>query len=270
MLGAAMRLTALVCATALWAAPACGDDDGVVPGDGGPPDASLAGDAAPIDAAVPPDFACLATPPTTAPDPIEIGGTVALDGSANGVTVELRRSDDDGLLGQAAADDAGHFTMSVATGGVPVEAYLAVAGGGAMPTRRAWAGPFAVDAPALGVALWSEAQIAQATGNVGVVQQTGDGILIMTVRDCGGALVTGATVSLSPARGALYYAGFQQPYCWPYNSVGGTTGCGMIWVFNLPAGAYQAGVSWGGDPVATLPVTIAANAVYVVSTDVPR
>ena len=167
-------------------------------GDGGPPDAAPASDPS-----------CGAPLPTTAPDTILISGviqTIGGSGQANaaGATVELLR-----LNGQqvaiATADAAGNYTLTVHTGGVPVDGYLYAHLAGWKDTYQFPAVPY--DATATGVSLIVvDSNYYGYLAGVGTVaQDPGDALFMAAVTDCSRQPLAGATLTVSPPGDAVIY-----------------------------------------------------------------
>jgi hypothetical protein len=212
-----MRPPALVL---ILAAAACGDptterpDAADVAADGTPsidaasppPDAAVP-DAAVPDAAAGPDLSCIgAEPPAVADDPLDITATVFAVAEYQvaaqvGVTVELRARGDGAPLAAATAGEGGDVTLTVPSGGAPVDAFFAIASGAHLPTFAFPARPL-VGGERL---VADEAELGRwytdaAAGPFAAGARTA----IVAVTDCAGQAIAGATISAS-AGAVVYY-----------------------------------------------------------------
>src|SRR5262245_52441060 len=107
----------------------CGDDSQLA-ADAASPDSPTID--APMADAAPPDaynydFSCISTPwPTTAPDPIDLGGGVfepPTNGAVADVLVQVVARGNDSVLGANTSDSTGHYDLQIATGGVALDSY---------------------------------------------------------------------------------------------------------------------------------------------------
>lgn len=185
----------------------CGGDPGVTVDAATGRDAALAAalDAAP-DAAAGPDLSCLGQPAPTGGGAMAIGGKVfAVDHydvvPAVGAAVELRRTSDDGIVGQATAAGDGGFAIA-APG--PVAGYFVVTATGHVPTRAFSDLPLTADDDAL-LLVADSAELARWYGDAGTVHVAGARTVVTAVRDCARHTIAGSTVGIAPASGVVYY-----------------------------------------------------------------
>ena len=164
----------------------------------------------PIDAPPMPDLSCLGQPPPgTAPDPLAVDGTVfAIDhyqvAPLPGASVTLHRRSDDGVLATALTGSDGTFAMSVATGGVALDAYYTVAATGELPSRIDPGDPMTTGFFALAVVA-SDAEVQRWYGDAGASYGDGASPLISIAVDCNHAAVDGASVAIAPGATITYY-----------------------------------------------------------------
>jgi hypothetical protein len=99
-----------------------------------------------------PDFSCLGSSSTTAVDPLVVSGTVLspVDGSlasmvglAAGVLVEVHLKSDHSLVTSVTTDASGNFSLSLPTGGVPLDIYLVLSKSGFITENAYWSKPLA-------------------------------------------------------------------------------------------------------------------------------
>jgi Collagen triple helix repeat (20 copies) len=180
------------------------------------------------------NFSCSGTPPTVAADPIVISGNVTAFQSAPdpGVTVEFHRKSDNVVLGTTTTDSNGNYTLSIPSGGVPIDGYLNLSAPGTSEFRAYWSkpltgptssSPFVITTSALNM-VYSLLQQSP---------QPGTGTLVVSIADCAGVPVTGATLSVQPNSGSVIDSG--------------ASGLpGSDWVLNQPSGSATVSVQSGG------------------------
>ena len=207
---------------------ACGGGGG---GDNPDPDASDLPDV--------PDAIPAADAETQAPAMITIAG-IAGEGGISGTTpvpgvmvALFRTSDESTPVVTDTSDAQGAFSLTVATGGVPVDGYLRVTmpGGTYLDSYIYPPAPYAADSSGNDANLVTRSNFdllaTFAQGN----QQPGMGFVAMIVLDDAGAPVEGATVASSPASATYRYddaSGF------PSASATATASDGFSYMFNVP------------------------------------
>jgi len=182
-------------------------------------------------------FECLgATLPTTAPNPIHVSGQIKANALAptalGGAEVAAYNTTDTTALAVDTSDTPGMYSLTVATGGTPVNGYLKVtkSGGTYLPTYAYPAVPLAADATD-NVLVITSSEFSFLANLVGVTPAAGDGFIGVVVTDCAGNPLTGATVTSSPAGTVKYNAAGS-----PSSSATSTSSDGVAYIFNVAAG----------------------------------
>lgn len=196
-------------------------------------------------------YRCLgAALPTTAPDPITVTGTitgnVAAPAPLVGATVAGYRTGTASALDSAVTNASGNFSLTLATGGTPLDGYLRVSKAGYIDTYAYPPAPLAASG-SHSAAIITAAERNTIAGLLGVTPTAGNGFMAVVVEDCDGAGVTGATLSVTQGGsdvGAVYTAG----------------SAGTFYVFNIPPGQTVVGASGGGNTLRSHTVTIHADA----------
>lgn len=181
-------------------------------------------------------FACLGDPlPTTAPDAITVSGQVlgnilSPTGIADAEVTAFTSTATE--LGGDSTDGGGMYSVTVATGGVPLNGYIRVLKGGSsyLPTYAYPAVPLAASA-VQNMLVPTGSEIDALEILTGVTQQAGNGFVGVVVKDCAGTPIAGATVSTSPAATVRYNAGST-----PSSTATSTAADGVAYVFNVAAG----------------------------------
>ena len=180
-------------------------------------------------------FECLGKPlPTTAPNPIHVGGQT----KANAVSptalqtaaVAAFKTGDTTTLASATSDGGGFYTLTIATGGLPVDGYVRVSKTGYITTYGYPAVPLSADATE-NILVITTTELNLFAGLVGVSPTPGDGFIAVVVTDCAGNPLTGATISSSPAGSVYYNAGGA-----PSSTATATAPDGVAYIFNVAAG----------------------------------
>ena len=157
-----------------------------------------------------PNLACLGqAPPSTAPDPLPVAGKLfAVDhydvAPVTGGTVVLRRRGTDAVLAQTTTAADGSFTMSVASGGAPVDAYFAIAADGYRPTRVEPGDPLSGGENAL-MLVAADDELARWYTAAGATYAAGARTLVTANVDCDDATLAGSTVAIAPAPATTTY-----------------------------------------------------------------
>jgi len=183
-----------------------GDDASTPDSHTGSPDAHTGPDATPGPDAMPSAYACVGQAfPTNAPDPLTIMGvTKEINQSGQvvlgAVTVAAFDASDNSLASQTSDATTGAYTLSVASGGTPINGYLhGTKTGGTTPYKDTYVyadAPLAVNQPYVPVLMVSNLTWAFLPAlSHGAMQPAGSGFLGVLVVDCDGAPVAGATVT---------------------------------------------------------------------------
>jgi hypothetical protein len=182
------------------------------------------------------EFFCAGLPsPVTASDPVTLAGTlsdVVATNPISGATISARRRSDDVLLDSDTTTAAGEFSLSSTTGGVPLDAYLAMTATGYPASFVYPTDPLTADELNFGARALTSSNLNLAYLLSGVVHASGTGTTVVLVVDCLGVPIEGATVAFVPSAGALRYlvGGV------PSNSATSTDASGAALGLNAPAG----------------------------------
>jgi hypothetical protein len=219
-----------------------GEDD---PGDeqGGDPDAAPGGpDAAVVDAVPGADartdrFRCLGEPlPTTAADPIRVGGTISRAGlqtrPLSGATVEVFRRSGGSAMASATSGGDGSYSVSIVSDGDPLDTYMRMSSGTLLKTELYAGSPVVADVSGSDSVLTDANTFRVVTNLVGVTQAANLGAVTVRVGDCDNNPVSGATLTgFGNAR--VFYAGDDGR---PSSDPTATGALGLAFVFNVPTG----------------------------------
>ncbi|MSP14993.1 MAG: hypothetical protein EXR73_00015 [Myxococcales bacterium] len=194
------------------------------------------------------------TPPTTAPNPITVGGTVTAQsagGSAPepGVLVEARLRSTGAVLASAISAADGSYTMSFSDGTAnptqpAVDGYLHLTKDALVPSNVFAPEPLYQDQPNLNAPVFAQATLMLLPFLIGITPCTdGYGFLGVIVVDCDGATVPDAVISIATDDGApgstvsgcetlVIYANADSL---PDTSLTATSGRGLALIFNVPS-----------------------------------
>ena len=170
-----------------------------------------------------PAYACAEKAfPTTADTTITVSGTVAdfLAGALDSVTVRAFKTGSATAIDSAMTDAQGHFSMTVATGGTPLDGYVHASKTGYIDTYAYPSAPLP-SAATLSFPMVTPAEFSLLAANAGVTPVAGKASLGLLPVDCTGTAVTGALVFTSPSAQAY------------------TNGLGDFFVFNAAPGSTQ-------------------------------
>jgi hypothetical protein len=183
-----------------------------------------------------PGFECLGKPlPTTAPATIHLVGQTkanALNPTAlqTAAVAAFKTTDSTTALDTTTSDGAGHYALTITTGGAPVDGYLRVTKSSYLPTYAYPAVPLAGD-DSVNVLVLTSSEFNLLAGAVGESPTPGDGFIAVVVTDCGGNPLSGATVTSSPP-GHIHYDAAGAPS----QSATSTSTDGVAYIFNVAAG----------------------------------
>jgi hypothetical protein len=219
---------------------ACGESDAAVDGgrvedaagvaDGEAPDAIACDDAG----AGLPALCCLGAPlPSDVPAEITLGCSVEVfTGGSAGAILEFRRVSDDAVLATNTPDSEGTLTATVPTGGQPLDVYAYATFPPRTPGRFYPGAPLVADQTNMQLLVITPSELQMLAAFAGVTVQPGTGLIVVSVRDCDGRAVDGATIAITPPDGTIVYTDGSLV---PDPGLSGT-GDGLAYVFNVPAG----------------------------------
>jgi hypothetical protein len=205
-------------------------------------------------------FECLGQAlPTTAPALVNVTGTVNANVlSPNPVphafVYGFRTGDTTHLAGDT-TDTPGRYSLSILTGGLPVNGYVAISDSGHHLDTYAYpAVPLAADATE-NVLMISSAEVTLIGPVLGVTQDPANGLMVIVVENCAGQPISGATVTTTPA-GTVRYNGPSGPN----EAATSTAADGISYVFNVPAGNVVVHANASGHTLRQHTVNAHANA----------
>lgn len=165
--------------------------------------------------------------PTTAPASITVSGTVAdfINGPLSGATVYAFKTGTASAIDSATTSASGTFTMSVSTGGVPLDGYLKASKSGYIDTYAYPSAPLPGDAT-ISVPVVTSGEFAVLAAQASATPVAGKGSIGILAVNCTGAAVSGATVTASSGTS-------------PYDH-----GQGDFFVFNAAPGNVDVGATF--------------------------
>ena len=180
-------------------------------------------------------FECLgAALPTTAPSTIILGGQILQNALAPtalaGAEVIASKTGTDTLAADT-SDTPGFYSLSISTGGTPVDGFLFVSKSGYITTYAYPSRPLAAN-DTTNVLVITASEFTLLGNAVGVTHTAGDGSIGIVVRDCDGNPLTGATVASSPPGVIKYNAAGA-----PSSSATSTSADGVAYILNVAAGS---------------------------------
>lgn len=211
-----------------------------------------------------PDLACLGQPPpTTAPDPLPVEGKLfAVENyevaPVDGATVVLRRRGTDAVLAQATTAADGGFTMSVASGGVPVDGTFTVAAAGYRTTRIDPGDPLSGGENAL-MLVAGDAELARWYAAAGAIYTPGSPTLLTAAVDCAHDTLDGSTIAVAPAAATVTYYDATTKQ-WDAALASSTNGFSLV---TGPASAVSVTARLGATSLPPHDITVQANALTI-------
>lgn len=221
-------------------------------------------DAPPADAALLRDSGgCLTNAPSpTVPDPIVIAGLVRSMNPGGPVPLADAQVDAvtaNGVVATATSDAAGLFALSTPTGGQPFSGRLRATANEYVPTNLLFADPLRRDVADREVPMIQSSLLPLLGSIAGTPAQPGDGQGVFQLVDCDGALLAGATVTLSggdPDTRVVYGAG-NPPL--PSPNATATDASGTVFVLNGPPGGATLTGALDGAALQSLEVSFFAD-----------
>jgi hypothetical protein len=190
-------------------------------------------------------FQCLGQAlPTTAPPLISVSGQVRANAlnpnPLAGAAVFAFRTGDTTTLAADTSNTPGFYSLSITTGGTPVDGYLRLTHSGQITTYAYPSRPLAADL-VTNVLMITSSEFDFLAQLVSVTPTAGNGFIGVIVKNCDGAPIAGATVTTNPAGTVRYNAGST-----PSPSATSTSGDGVAYVFNVAAGNVTVQANGGG------------------------
>jgi hypothetical protein len=205
-----------------------------------------------------PDLSCVgAALPTTAPQVITLKGTTvarALGTSPlGGVALEVL-SRTGTMLASGMSDSSGNFSITMSTGGVPVDAFIKATFTGYLETDYYPRVPYSADTTSE-IDLVTKSTVALLTLEAQVIANSNDSQIFASTFDCQGARLAGATLSASPAAGSTVYVSGSSPDPMATQTDSG----GAVVLVNVPAGTVTLSGQMGSTELRSHTVTSAAG-----------
>jgi hypothetical protein len=183
--------------------------------------------------------------PDSAPALVNVSGQVranALNPNAlaGAEVFAFRTSDTTTTLDRDTSNTPGFYSLSITTGGTPVDGYLRLTHSGQITTYAYPSRPLAADL-VTNVLMITSSEFDFLAQLVSVTPTAGNGFIGVIVKNCDGAPIAGATVTTNPAGTVRYNAGST-----PSPSATSTSGDGVAYVFNVAAGNVTVQANGGG------------------------
>lgn len=181
-------------------------------------------------------FACAGAPlPASASEPVVLGGVVSTTGSGGttnvaSATVSAFRTGNSTALVSGTSTASGAYSLSIPTGNLPVDGYLAATKASYLDTYVYPSEPAAKDGN-LDVSMLTSSTFGFLQTFAGVSQNAAKGVVIVQVVDCNDAPIAGATVSSTPGGTVRYLSGGT-----PSSSATSTDADGVAFIFNVGPG----------------------------------
>jgi hypothetical protein len=205
-------------------------------------------------------FECLGAPlPTTAPATVTVSGQIrqnALSPTALGnAIIDAFRTGNPTALVTDTSNTPGFYSLSISTGGAPVDGYLRVTHSGQVDTYAYPSRPLFMDLMT-NVLMPTSNELAFLGTAVGVTQAAGNGFIGVVVKNCAGTALAGATVSTNPPGTVKYNSGST-----PSSTATSTSSDGVAYVFNVTAGNVTVMANASGNVLRQHVVNARANVV---------
>ena len=208
-----------------------------------------------------PGFECLGQAlPTIAPPLVNVSGMVTANVLSpapvpHAFVYAFRTGDTTHLAGDT-TDTPGQYSVGIATGGTPVNGYLAISDSGHHIDTYAYpAVPLAANVTD-NVLMVSSNEFSLLAASAGITPVAGDGFIGVIVRNCQGAPVAGATVTSSPAGTVRYNAGGL-----PSSTATSTAADGVAYIANVGPGNVTVQATASGHTLRQHVVNARANAI---------
>jgi hypothetical protein len=186
-----------------------------------------------------------------------VRGNVLTPAPLAGVQLDAFRTGNATSLATATSATDGTYSLTVATGGMPVDGYLRA-------TKATYLDEYAYPPAPLvanstqSLLLLTSSEFALVGNAAGVMPASGNGFILVAVSDCNGTAVAGATVSTTPAGTVRYASGGV-----PSSSATATSTDGLAFVFNVAAGDVIVRADSGSKTLRAHTVNARADAITI-------
>lgn len=182
------------------------------------------------------------TPPTSAPDPLLVEGTlVDFSAGERGVAGGLveARTPDGRTVARSVADAQGRFSLAIATGGRPFQGRLRASQEGLMPSNFEAVGGFGHDLRGWRQEMVASQAFAESAGDQGLQRGDGDAVVGVRVQECGSLAplhaVGGVTVGI-PEGGSVVYTADDTGATPGATPDATSAGYGLAWSYKVAPG----------------------------------
>ncbi len=216
------------------------DDDTIDGGDG-------SHDAAPAPDAPSGPFGCAgAALPSTAPASLTITGTVSTVGlngveMIDGATIRTFRRSGGNAMATATTGGDGSYTLSVDTGGTPIDGYVRASANSYLDTDLFPPAPLAASSDAGVFVMLNQFGLDYAANLAGIQLEDDTAVIGILVLDCDGTALAGATVSSNRGGDIAYVRDMM-----PDPDATATGPDGLAFIFNVPFGDVVVDASVAG------------------------
>jgi len=205
-------------------------------------------------------FECLGQAlPTTAPATIAVTGQVRQNALAptalRGAYVFAFPTVGTDTLAADTSDTPGFYSLSITTGGTPVNGYVRATDSAHITTYAYPAVPLAANATE-NILMVTTAEFSFLAAAAGITPVAGDGFIGLVVTNCTGTPLAGATVSSTPAGQVRYNADGA-----PSSTATSTAADGVVYIANVAAGNVTIQASASGHTLRSHIVNARANAI---------
>jgi hypothetical protein len=205
-------------------------------------------------------FECLGQAlPTTAPTVITVIGQIKANvlspNALGGAYVFAYRTSDTTHLAGDTSNTPGFYSLTITTGGTPVDGYIRVTDSTHISTYAYPAVPLAADATE-NVLMITSSEFTLLAAAAGITPTPGAGFIGVVVTNCAGTPLAGATVSSTPTATVLYNAAGL-----PSSSAMSTASDGVAYIVNVAAGNVVIHANASGHTLRQHTVNARANAI---------
>jgi hypothetical protein len=207
-------------------------------------------------------YRCLGQPlPTTAAATITVSGTIThsvlTPAPDSGSKIRAFKTGTATALDSTTTPANGAYTITLTTGGIPLDGYIQVTQSGYLDTYGYPPAPLATSAQQ-SVLLLTSSEFNTLSGLAGATHTAGKSSIAVIVQNCDGTPVAGATVSSTPGGTVRYNSGGG-----PSSSATSTAGDGIAYILNVTAGDVQVSASAAGNTLRAHTVNARADALII-------
>lgn len=207
-------------------------------------------------------YRCLGDPlPTTATATVTVNGTIThsvlTPAPDSGAKVRAFKTGTVAALDSATTGANGLYSITLTTGGTPVDGYIQVTKSGYLDTYGYPAQPLTANATQ-SVLLLTSSEFTTLSGFAGATHVAGKSTIAVVVQNCDGQPIAGAMVTSTPAGTVRYNSSGA-----PSSSATSTSADGVAYILNVDAGDVQVSASGGGHTLRAHTVNARADALVI-------